>query len=110
MVLLLVVAVAFLAGQNTETIRVEWLFFDFDIPIFVLILITAILVVVIDELAGWAWRRRRRKRLEEKKELSRLRNEAKGAVIESAKDADAAVKQGDHQQGDQDDFEDQFKG
>ena len=66
-------ALVALAIQNTDSVPVEWLFFDVDTPLVLLLLITAVAAVLLSEALGYIWRRRRRRRAEEKAELERLR-------------------------------------
>lgn len=60
-VLLVVVAVLFMAFvvQNTDSVKVHFLVFDFSLPLWALILASAVVGVVIRDLIQWSRRRRR---------------------------------------------------
>jgi uncharacterized integral membrane protein len=73
--LLLIGAIAVLAAQNTQTVRLRILGWDGNAPLIVIMLFTAVIAVVIDELIGVMWRIRRRRLLAEREELRRLRSE-----------------------------------
>ncbi len=75
--ILLTVAVIVLAAQNTQSVRVSWLVWDWRAPLVVIILAAALAAAIIDELVGLMWRRRRRRVLTEKEELRRLRDRSR---------------------------------
>lgn len=60
-VLLVIVAVLFMAFvvQNTDSVKVHFLVFDFSLPLWALILASAVVGVVIRDLIQWSRRRRR---------------------------------------------------
>ncbi len=62
-----------LAAQNTGTITVSFLGWDFSTPLIVLILGALLVGVVVTELFGLVYRKRRRRTLKERDELQRLR-------------------------------------
>ncbi len=53
------------ALQNTESVDVNFLFWDFGIPLIVVITATMVLSVVFGDMIDWWWKRRKRKRREE---------------------------------------------
>ncbi|MGD2060795.1 MAG: lipopolysaccharide assembly protein LapA domain-containing protein [Acidimicrobiia bacterium] len=71
--IVLAVAVVILAAQNTGTIDVSFLGWDFSTPLIVLVLGALLIGVVVDELFGLVYRKRRRRTLRERDELQRLR-------------------------------------
>jgi uncharacterized integral membrane protein len=66
-------AVIILAAQNTGTITVSFLGWDFSTPLIVLILGALLVGVVVAELFGLVYRKHRRRTLKERDELQRLR-------------------------------------
>ena len=70
---LLAVAVIILAAQNTQTVTVEFLAFEFDTSLIVVLLAALLIGVVLDEIVGWVYRARRRRILTEREELKHLR-------------------------------------
>jgi len=53
------------ALQNTQSVDVNFLFWDFSIPLIVLITATMVLSVVFGDMIDWWWRRRKKKQKEE---------------------------------------------
>lgn len=72
----LAAALIALALQNTDTVTIEWLWWDFRAPLVIVLLVTAIAAIALSELVGFILRRRKRRRLAEEEELRRLRDEA----------------------------------
>lgn len=70
---ILALAVIVLAAQNTDTVTITFLAWDFSTPLIVLILGTLLIGLVVDELLGLVYRKRRRRTLRERDELKRLR-------------------------------------
>lgn len=70
---ILALMVLILAAQNTGTITVSFLEWDFSTPLIVLILGAVLIGVVVAELFGLVYRKRRRRTLNERDELRRLR-------------------------------------
>ena len=52
------------ALQNTETVDVKFIVWDFGIPLIVVITATMVLSVIFGDMIDWWWRRRKRKRRE----------------------------------------------
>ena len=71
--LLLGAALVIFVFQNTQSVDVQWLGFDFTAPLIGLLLATALIAVIIDQTAGVLYRRRRRRIRTEREELERLR-------------------------------------
>lgn len=71
--IVLALAVIILAAQNTGTIDVSFLGWDFSTPLIVVVLGALLIGVVVDELFGLVYRKRRRRTLRERDELQRLR-------------------------------------
>jgi uncharacterized integral membrane protein len=71
-VLLTILAIV-VAVQNTASISVTFLAWEFDAPLFAVILAAIVAGVLLDETLGFFWRRRRRRQLAEGAELRRLR-------------------------------------
>jgi uncharacterized integral membrane protein len=69
----LTLVVIILAAQNSGTIRLSFLGWDFSTPLIVLILSALLIGVVVTELFGLVYRKRRRRTLKERDELQRLR-------------------------------------
>ncbi len=69
----LALVVIILAAQNTRTVTLSFLGWDFSTPLIVLILGALLIGVVVDELFGLVYRKRRRRTLGEREELRRLR-------------------------------------
>lgn len=59
--------------QNSESIRVEFLGFDWSMALAGVVLIAVLAGVLVDEMVGVIYRSRRRRRLSEHEELQRLR-------------------------------------
>ena len=57
-----VVAIALIAFivQNTDEVRMQWLFVDRTAPLWVVIVIAAVAGALLSEVLGWLMRRRRR--------------------------------------------------
>ncbi len=53
------------ALQNTGSVDVNFLFWDFGIPLIVVITTTMVISVVFGDMINWWWRRRKRKHKEE---------------------------------------------
>ena len=53
------------ALQNTESVDINFLFWDFGIPLIVVIVGTMVVSVVLGDLIDWWWRRRKKKHKEE---------------------------------------------
>jgi uncharacterized integral membrane protein len=53
------------ALQNTQSVNVNFLFWDFDVLLIVLITVTMVLSVVFGDMIDWWWKRRKKKRTEE---------------------------------------------
>jgi len=49
------------ALQNTDSARVNFLFWDFEIPLIVVITATMVLSVIFGDMIDWWWKRRKRK-------------------------------------------------
>jgi uncharacterized integral membrane protein len=47
--------------QNTQSVHIEWLFFDFEWAVWFLVLVTIVLTLVGEELLQWTVRRRKAK-------------------------------------------------
>ncbi len=52
------------ALQNTQSVPVHFLFWDFDVLLIVLITATMVLSVVFGDMIDWWWKRRKKKREE----------------------------------------------
>ena len=70
---ILALAVIILAAQNTDTVTISFLAWEFSTPLIVLILGALLIGVIVDELLGVVYRKRRRRTLRERDELKRLR-------------------------------------
>ena len=70
---ILALVVIVLAAQNTGTITLSFLGWDYSTPLIVLILGAFVIGVVVAESLGLVYRKRRRKTLNERDELRRLR-------------------------------------
>ena len=53
------------ALQNTQSVDVNFLFWDFGIPLIVVITATMVLSVVFGDMIDWWWKRRKKKRKED---------------------------------------------
>ncbi|NNC93692.1 MAG: DUF1049 domain-containing protein [Acidimicrobiia bacterium] len=53
------------ALQNTKSVDVNFLFWDFGIPLIVVITATTVLSVVFGDMIDWWWKRRKKKRSED---------------------------------------------
>ncbi|MBT8479218.1 MAG: LapA family protein, partial [Gemmatimonadetes bacterium] len=53
------------ALQNTQSVDVNFLFWDFSIKLIVVITATMVLSVVFGDMIDWWWRRRKKKHKEE---------------------------------------------
>lgn len=69
----LALVVVILAAQNTGTVTIAFLGWDFSTPLIVLILGSLLIGIVLDELFGLVYRKRRRRTLRDREELNRLR-------------------------------------
>ena len=72
--MLLAAAIVVLVFQNTDSVRVEWLWLAAEAPLVVIVLVTILVTGLFTEIFGWVWRRRRRQALSDREELSRLRS------------------------------------
>ncbi|HEX6299570.1 MAG TPA: lipopolysaccharide assembly protein LapA domain-containing protein [Acidimicrobiia bacterium] len=70
---ILALAVVILAAQNTGTVTISFLVWDFSTPLIVLILGSLLIGIIVDELFGLVYRKGRRRTLGEREELKRLR-------------------------------------
>ncbi len=70
--LVMAVAVVILAAQNTVTVTIFFLGWDFSTSLFVVILGSLLIGIVLAELFGLVYRKRRRQALREREELKRL--------------------------------------
>jgi len=50
------------ALQNTQSVDVNFLFWDFGIPLIVVITATMVLSVIFGDMIDWWWKRRKKKR------------------------------------------------
>ncbi len=57
----LAAAVLAFVFQNTDKVKVNWLFFDVTAPLWVVLLVTSVAAIAAGELAGMAIRRARKK-------------------------------------------------
>ena len=75
MILLGLVSVLFVVflAQNTDTIPIEFLWFEGEPPLFVVLLVTMTATALVTLGVAGVWRRRRRRHLIEREELDRLR-------------------------------------
>jgi uncharacterized integral membrane protein len=53
------------ALQNTQSVDVNFLFWDFGIPLIVVITATMVLSVVFGDMIDWWWRRRKKRKRQE---------------------------------------------
>jgi uncharacterized integral membrane protein len=74
-IILMIAALVVLAAQNTESVTVRWLGFEWTTPLIALLLGVMLVAVVLDEVIGTVWRRRRRRIRAERQELSERREE-----------------------------------
>lgn len=65
-----------LAAQNTESVTVRWLSFEWNAPLVAVLLATMLIAVVLDEVIGAIWRSRRRRIRADRLELDSRRAEA----------------------------------
>jgi uncharacterized integral membrane protein len=70
--LVMAVAVVILAAQNTVSVTIFFLGWDFSTSLFVVILGSLLIGIVLAELFGLVYRKRRRQALREREELKRL--------------------------------------
>ena len=70
---LLSIVILVLIFQNTDSVKLEWLWFDIEAPLVVIVLVTALTTGLLTELFGWLWRRRRRRMLTDRAELRDLK-------------------------------------
>jgi uncharacterized integral membrane protein len=68
---LLATAVVILVAQNTGSISVAFLGWDFSTSLIVIVLVTLLVGVVLDELFGLVYRRRRRRVMNDRERLAR---------------------------------------
>lgn len=74
LVLLIGAAVVVFSVQNTQSVEMRFLGWDWDMPLVIVILVTIVVSVLADEVIGGIVRRRRVKRRRERDELRRLRD------------------------------------
>lgn len=70
---ILALGVVILAAQNTGTVTISFLAWEFSTPLIGLILGSLLIGIVLDELFGLVYRKRRRRTMREREELKRLR-------------------------------------
>lgn len=70
-----IVLLVVFAVQNTETVPVEFLWFNGDYPLSIVILVTAVAAGILSVVSAAIIRRRRRRRALEKHELRQLRDQ-----------------------------------
>jgi len=84
-IILMIAALVVLAAQNTESVTVRWLGFEWTTPLIAVLLGVMLVAVVLDEVIGTVWRRRRRRIRADRQELSQRREEqAKVPPVDSA--------------------------
>lgn len=71
--LILAVAVVILVAQNTGTVTISFLGWDFSTSLIVVILGSLLIGVLLDELFGLVYRKRRRQTLRDRDQLKRLK-------------------------------------
>ena len=71
--ILLAIAIVIFIFQNTDSVPIEYLGWDFTAPLVGIVLAAGLAGVVLDELLGLLLRRRRRRILQEREELRRLK-------------------------------------
>lgn len=76
-VVLVVVAAAVIlfVVQNTDRVRVEWAFWDFDASLAGVVLVAMLAAVILTSLVGLAWRHSRRQTLTERERVRVLEQE-----------------------------------
>lgn len=72
-ILLIGTIVVVFAIQNTQSVELQFLGWDWSMPLVIVILVTLVLSVLADEIIGGIVRRRRVRRRRERDELQRLR-------------------------------------
>ncbi len=70
--IVMALAVMVLAAQNTDTVTVSFLVWEFSTPLIVIILGSLLIGIVLDELFGLVYRKRRRRTLRDRDDLKRL--------------------------------------
>lgn len=71
----LAAAVILFVVQNTERVRVEWAFWDFETSLAGVVLGVILAAVILTSLVGLAWRRSRRRTLTEREQVRHLEEE-----------------------------------
>ena len=61
------------ALQNTADVTVKLFAIEVDLPLFGVAIGAGLVTLIIDQLVGLAWRHQRRRRLQDRRELTRLR-------------------------------------
>jgi uncharacterized integral membrane protein len=92
--LVLVVAVILLVVQNTDRVRVEWAFWDFEASLAGVILVVMLAAVLVTSLVGLAWRRSRRRTLTERERVRLLDDEVAGLRAGADPDGEPAPMPG----------------
>ena len=77
--LLLAVAVVILAAQNTDSMTIAFLGWEFSTPLIVVVLGTLLVGVVLDEVFGLVYRARRRRIMGDRDRLERIERSAANA-------------------------------
>lgn len=57
---IVVAALVVFVAQNTDDVKVTWLFFDGTGPLWIVIVVAAVAGALLSEVLGLLWRRRRR--------------------------------------------------
>jgi uncharacterized integral membrane protein len=71
--IVLAIAVIGFSAQNTQSVTVKVIVWEWSSPLFVVILVSVIVGIVLAEAVGLVYRARRRRRLADRAELQRLR-------------------------------------
>lgn len=71
----LAAAVILFVVQNTDRVRVEWAFWDFEASLAGVVLVAILAAVLLTSLVGLAWRRSRRRTLTEREQVRHLEEE-----------------------------------
>lgn len=74
--LVLAILVVVFAVQNTQTVELRFLAWNWQLPLVIIILVAVVVSVLLDEILGGILRRRRRRRRLEREELQRLRGDS----------------------------------
>jgi uncharacterized integral membrane protein len=87
--LVIVAGLVVLAAQNTESVTLRWLGFEWNAPLVAVLLATMLVAVVLDEMIGAIWRSRRRRIRAERLELDAHRAD-RAAELAGASDEQEA--------------------